>query len=58
MNYDKGKHTAYFHRYHLVWVTKYRYKSTQRRNTRKSPRDYSSGVFRNESNHYKKGIIE
>ncbi len=26
MNYDKGKYTAYFHRYHLVWVTKYRYK--------------------------------
>ena len=26
MTYDKGKHTAYYHRYHLVWVTKYRYK--------------------------------
>ena len=26
MTYDKGKHTAYYHRYHLVWVTKYHYK--------------------------------
>ena len=26
MRYDKGKHTTFYHRYHLVWVTKYRYK--------------------------------
>ena len=25
MHYDKGKHTVYYHRYHIVWVTKYRY---------------------------------
>ncbi|MDG7053109.1 MAG: IS200/IS605 family transposase [Wolbachia endosymbiont of Alcedoecus sp.] len=24
--YDKGKHTVFYHRYHIVWVTKYRYK--------------------------------
>ena len=24
--YDKGKHTVYYHRYHIVWITKYRYK--------------------------------
>ena len=24
--YDKGKHTVYHHRYHIVWITKYRYK--------------------------------
>ncbi|HJD65277.1 MAG TPA: transposase, partial [Rickettsia endosymbiont of Diachasma alloeum] len=24
--YEKGKHTAYYHRYHIVWITKYRYK--------------------------------
>ena len=26
MQYDKGKHTIYHHRYHLVWITKYRQK--------------------------------
>ena len=26
MQYQKGKHCAYYHRYHLVWSTKYRYK--------------------------------
>ena len=24
--YDTGKHTIYYHRYHIVWITKYRYK--------------------------------
>ena len=26
MHYDKGKHTVYHHRYHIVWITKYRFK--------------------------------
>ena len=26
MQYDKGKHCVFYHRYHLVWSTKYRYK--------------------------------
>jgi len=26
MQYDKGKHCTFHHRYHLIWVTKYRYK--------------------------------
>ncbi len=26
MPYDKGCHTVFHHRYHLVWITKYRYK--------------------------------
>ena len=26
MQYDKGKHCTFYHRYHLVWITKYRYK--------------------------------
>ncbi len=26
MQYDTGKHCVYYHRYHLVWSTKYRYK--------------------------------
>ncbi|MCP3660252.1 MAG: hypothetical protein GY830_08080 [Bacteroidetes bacterium] len=25
-NYSKGSHTIYHHRYHLVWIIKYRYK--------------------------------
>ena len=25
-NYTKGSHTVYHHRYHIVWITKYRYK--------------------------------
>ena len=25
-NYSKGSHTVYYHRYHLVWITKYRYR--------------------------------
>lgn len=24
--YEKGKHTVYYHRYHIVWITKYHYK--------------------------------
>jgi len=26
MQYQKGKHCVFYHRYHLVWSTKYRYK--------------------------------
>ena len=26
MHYNKGKHTVYHHRYHIVWITKYRFK--------------------------------
>ena len=26
MSYSKGSHTTYYHRYHVVWVTKYRHK--------------------------------
>ena len=26
MRYDTGKHTVYYHRFHIVWITKYRYK--------------------------------
>ncbi len=29
MQYDKGKHTVFHHRYHIVWITKYRYKVLQ-----------------------------
>jgi putative transposase len=29
MHYDKGKHTTFYHRYHLVWITKYRYKALE-----------------------------
>ena len=29
MQYDKGKHTTFYHRYHLVWITKYRYKALE-----------------------------
>lgn len=25
-SYSRGKHTVYYHRYHIVWITKYRYK--------------------------------
>ena len=25
-NYSRGQHTVYHHRYHIVWITKYRYK--------------------------------
>ena len=28
-NYTKASHTVYHHRYHLVWITKYRYKVLQ-----------------------------
>ena len=26
MQYDTGRHCVFYHRYHLVWLTKYRYK--------------------------------
>ena len=29
MQYNSGKHCVYYHRYHLVWSTKYRYKVLQ-----------------------------
>jgi len=29
MQYDTGKHCVYYHRYHLVWSTKYRYNVLQ-----------------------------
>ena len=25
-NYSKGSHTRYYHRYHIEWIKKYRYK--------------------------------
>ena len=25
-NYHRGRHTVYYHRHHIVWITKYRYK--------------------------------
>ena len=25
-NYTRGSHTIYHHRYHLVWIIKYRYR--------------------------------
>nr|WP_089724825.1 IS200/IS605 family transposase [Candidatus Thiosymbion oneisti] len=25
-NYSRGRHTIFYHRYHLVWITKYRYR--------------------------------
>ena len=28
-DYRQGKHTVYHHRYHIVWITKYRYKVLQ-----------------------------
>lgn len=28
--YSKGSHTVYYHRYHIVWITKYRYKVLSR----------------------------
>ena len=29
MTYCTGSHTKFYHRYHIVWVTKYRYKVLQ-----------------------------
>ena len=26
MQYNTGKHCVFYHRYHIVWLTKYRYK--------------------------------
>jgi putative transposase len=26
MGYDKGKHTVFYHRFHIVLITKYQYK--------------------------------
>ena len=26
MPYDTGSHTVFYHRYHIVWITKYRFK--------------------------------
>ncbi len=29
MQYQKGKHSVFYHRYHVVWITKYRFKVLQ-----------------------------
>jgi REP-associated tyrosine transposase len=29
MSYDKSAHTIFHHRYHIVWITKYRFKVLQ-----------------------------
>ena len=29
MSYSTGSHTVFYHRYHIVWITKYRYKVLQ-----------------------------
>lgn len=29
-DYSRGRHTVFYHRYHLVWVTKYRYRVMNR----------------------------
>jgi putative transposase len=28
-NYNKGSHTVFYHRFHIVWITKYRYRVLQ-----------------------------
>ena len=30
MSYTTGSHTVFHHRYHIVWITKYRYKGSHR----------------------------
>ena len=29
MSYSTGSHTVFYHRYHIVWITRYRYKVLQ-----------------------------
>ena len=29
MSYSTGSHTVFYHSYHIVWITKYRYKVLQ-----------------------------
>jgi REP-associated tyrosine transposase len=29
-SYSRGQHTVYYHRYHIVWITKYRYRALTR----------------------------
>jgi len=47
--YRKGKHTVYYHRYHIVWITKYRYKvAPQERYNRiiqNLRKDIGAGIF-------------
>jgi len=31
MSYSTGSYTVFYHRYHIVWITKYRYKVLQRK---------------------------
>ena len=45
MPYETGSHTIFHHRYHLVWITKYRYK-VLRGNIRERVRDIIRQVCR------------
>ncbi len=45
MQYDTGKHCVYYHRYHLVWSTKYRYEMLQG-DVRRRVRDICKQVCR------------
>ncbi|MDM8569577.1 IS200/IS605 family transposase [Thiotrichales bacterium HSG1] len=54
--YSKGSHTVYYHRYHIVWITKYRYKVlTQEIKTR--VRDIIGQVAEDMRVHIENGVV-
>jgi len=54
--YSKGSHTKFYHRYHVVWVTKYRYK-VLRGPMRERIRDIIRQVCEELGVHIEKGVL-
>lgn len=56
MEYSKGCHTVFYHRYHIVWITKYRYKVLQGK-LRERVRDICRQVCREMGVEIVKGVL-
>ena len=55
-NYLKTRHTVYHHRYHIVWITKYRYKVLNHE-IKKRVRDIVAGVAEEMGINIENGVV-
>ena len=55
-SYSKGSHTPYHHRFHLVWITKYRYK-IMKLEIKKRVRDIIGQVAEEMRVHIESGVV-
>ena len=55
-SYSKGSHSTYHHRFHLVWITKYRYK-IMNQEIKKRVRDIVGQVAEEMRVHIESGVV-